>query len=405
MTVSARPYLTAGVAALAAGMIAVPTSIAPPTSSPAVVHDARIALAAATRPVPAPVALPAAFVVVPGQRAAAPTAAVAVSPKVAATAAVAASPKVAATAVPAAPSALVAFPGVADAIINGYNAVLPYVNYGVDLAQYAVGWIPVAGIFAPQIGIFYYNLIQPIVTSAVYNTAYVIGGNIGFIQAVSNVINDSVNAGIGFVNAEINWALSFLPPLPPPLPLAATQTTPLKTALVAGEPVTESAAAEKPDTKVAGPVEATTKEAPVAEKAPKAADPASTETVKGEAAAVQEPVTTKPETEPETEPASTTKTATSSSSGGVAAQGEVRGGTTSAADPKPAETSKDGEPSGQKPDKPTDKPADKPAEKPAESGAGADGKAGAKDTHAGKGSTGTDGAKKDTPKKDAAKKG
>ncbi len=194
-----------------------------------------------------------------------------------------------------------AFPGVADAIINGYNVVLPYVNYGVDLAQYAVGWIPVAGIFAPQIGIFYYNLIQPIVTSAVYNTAYVIGGNIGFIQAVSNVINDSINAGIGFVNAQINWALSFLPPLPP-LPLAATQATTLKTALVAaepaGEPVTESAAAGKPDTTVAASVEATSKEAPVAEKAPMPADPASTETVKGEPAAVQEPVTTKPETEP-----------------------------------------------------------------------------------------------------------
>jgi hypothetical protein len=399
MTVSARPYLTAGVAALAAGMIAAPTSIAPPAPSPAVVHDARIALAASTGPAPAPLGLPAAFVVVPGQPAAAPTAAVAASPKVKA----AVSPKVAA----AAPSALVAFPGVADAIINGYNAVLPYVNYGVNLAQYAVGWIPVAGIFAPQIGIFYYNLIEPIVTSAVYNTAYVIGGDIGFIQAVSNVINDSVAAGTGFVNAEINWALSFLPPLPPlpPLSLAATQTTTLKTALVAGEPagqpVAESATAEKPDTNVAGSVEATTKEAPVAEKAPKPSDPASTETVKGEAAALQEPITTKPETVPEPKP--TTTTTTSSSSGGVAAQGEVRGGTTSAADPKAAEASKDGEPSGQKPGKPSDstteKSADKSAEKPAESGAGADAKAGAKGSDGGKGSTGSDGAKKDTPKK------
>ena len=85
-------------------------------------------------------------------------------------------------------------------------------------------------------------------------------------------------AAIGFVNAEINWALSFLPPLPP-LPFAATQVTTLKTAQVAAEPaaepVTETAATEKRDANVAGSVESTTKDtkdAPVAKTTPKSTD-------------------------------------------------------------------------------------------------------------------------------------
>jgi hypothetical protein len=163
MDVSARSYVAAGVAALTAGVIAIPTSVAPPALPPTPVHQPRVALAAATRPITAPVEPPVAFVVVPRQQTVAATAS-------AARAATQASPTAAVTAAaPAAQAALAGFPGIQDAIINGYNLVLSWVNYGVNLAQYAVGWIPVAGIFAPQIGIFYYNLIEPIVTSAVYN--------------------------------------------------------------------------------------------------------------------------------------------------------------------------------------------------------------------------------------------
>src|SRR5882757_9835065 len=281
MNVSSRSYVASGIAALTAGVIAIPTSAELPaalTPLSASVQKERVALLAAARSFTAPVQPPVAFVVLAPPHAVAPTAAPNSVVKAAPTEAAA----------PAAQAALAGFPGIQNAIINAYNVINPWVDYGVNVAEYAVGWIPVVGIFAPQIGIFYYDLIEPIATSAIFNTAYVLGGSIGLVQGISNVINDSINAGIGFVNAEINWALSFLPPLPP-LPLAATQATPLKTALVAGEPVTESAAADKPDTNVTGSVEATTKEAPVAQKAPKAADPASTETVKDEAATVQEP--------------------------------------------------------------------------------------------------------------------
>jgi len=336
MSVSARSYVAAGVAALTAGVIAIPTSVAPPALPPTPVHQARVALAAATRPITAPVESPVAFVVVPRQQTVAATAS-------ATRAATQASPTAAVTAAaPAAQAALAGFPGIQDAIINAYNLVIPWVNYGVNLAQYAVGWIPVAGIFAPQIGIFYYNLIEPILTSAVYNVAYVIGGSLGLVQGVSNVINDSINAGIGFVNAEINWALSFLPPFPP-LPLAAAQTTVFKTAEVTAAPATEATDDVAPQ----APIDAATvekHESSVADSAATAADapaepaePASAETPTGGATeAAAEPVTPKPEAEPAKKPES----ATTDSSGGVAAQGEVRGGTDSAADAKRPEEKK-----------------------------------------------------------------
>jgi hypothetical protein len=130
-------------------------------------------------------------------------------------------PDVSVTAAPAPQVAanLVAFPGLANAIIATYSAIEPWVAYGVSLAQYAVGWIPGVGFLAPQIGIFY-NLGESIVASAVFNVADVIGGQ-SIVAAVSDFINESIAAGVTFVNAEIAWALSFLPPLPfPPFPFA-----------------------------------------------------------------------------------------------------------------------------------------------------------------------------------------
>jgi hypothetical protein len=366
MNVSARSYISAGVAALTAGVIAIPTSIeplVPPTALSASVQQERVALLAAARSFTAPIEPPVAFVVLAPQHAVAPTAAPNSSPgavvKTAPTAAVAA-------AAPAAQAALAGIPGIQDAIINAYNVIDPWVDYGVNLAQYAVGWIPVVGIFAPQIGIFYYDLIEPIATSAIFNTAYVLGGSIGLVQGISNVINDSINAGIGFVNAQISWALSFLPPLPP-LPFAATQTTALKVAAeTTTGPTTEAAdgtVAEKHESSVATSAEPVAKPAaPEATKSPtQPAAEAATEpaTPKPEA----EPATTKPEAEPVKKPESTTTDA----SGGVAAQGEVRGGTQSATDQKkPDETAP-----ASKPDDKGDGDAASTANKPAESSPGA----------------------------------
>jgi hypothetical protein len=326
MNVSARSYVAAGIAALTAGVIAIPTSLAPPASLSASVQKEQVALLAAAGSFTAPIQPPVAFVVLAPPHAVAPTAAPNSSPG----AVVKASPTPTAAAAPTAQAALAGFPGIQDAIINGYNLVLPWVDYGVNLAQYAVGWIPVASFFAPQVGIFYYDLIRPIMTSAVYNFAYVVGGTIGFVQGVSNVINDSMNAGIGFVNAEINWALSFLPPLPP-IPFAAAQTTALRVAAGPTAQATTETVDQKHEPGVATSVEPAAK--PAAPEAPKSPTEPSTDTA-------TEPATPKPETEPateavtpkpETEPGKPEST-TTGSSGGVAAQGEVRGGTQSATD-------------------------------------------------------------------------
>jgi len=349
MNVSARSYVAAGIAALTAGVIAIPTSVSPPASLSASVQKEQVALLAAARSFTAPIQPPVAFVVLAPPHAVAPTAAPNSSPG----GVVKASP----TAAPAAAqAALAGLPGIQNAIINAYNVIDPWVDYGVNVAQYAVGWIPVVGIFAPQIGIFYYDLIEPIATSAIFNTAYVLGGSIGLVQGISNVINDSINAGIGFVNAEINWALSFLPPLPP-LPFAAAQTTTLKVAAEPTAQATTEAVDEKHEPGVATSAEPTAKPAadPAAPEAPKSPTQPATD-------AATEPATPKPETEPATEavtpkpgaePVKKPESTTTGSSGGVAAQGEVRGGTQSATDEK--------KPGDSKPDEKT--PASKPDDK------------------------------------------
>ena len=323
MSVSARSCLAAGVAVLTAGVIAIPTSFGAPTPLSASVQKEQVALLAAARSFTAPVASPVGVLVLAPPHAAAPTnstrgAVITASPTAAA-----------AAAAPSAQAALVGFPGIQDAIINAYNVINPWIDYGVNLAQYAVGWIPVASFFAPQIGIFYYSLIEPIMTSAVYNTAYVLGGSIGLVQGISNVINDSINAGIGFVNAQINWALSFLPPLPP-FPFAAAQTTALKVTAEPAAQTTDAAdgtGAAKHEPGVATPAEAGShqeRDPTATPAADSAAEP------RGHQGRKPNPATPKPEAEPMKKPEATT----TDSSDGVAAQGEVRGSTQNATDEK-----------------------------------------------------------------------
>jgi hypothetical protein len=114
----------------------------------------------------------------------------------------------------AAPTAsALAFPGLGNAIINTYNAIEPWVAYGVSLAQYAVGWIPGIGWLAPQIGIFY-NFGEQIVQTITFNAAYWIGGSISFPQAIYNDILGTANAFIYLANAQLAFWLPPLPPIP-----------------------------------------------------------------------------------------------------------------------------------------------------------------------------------------------
>ena len=107
---------------------------------------------------------------------------------------------------------------IGDAIENLYNTVEPYVAYGFSLVAYAAGWAG-AGVLAPQINFLYY-LFEPIVQSALFNTLDWLGGTISFSQGLANFWS-ATNASINqFINTEIDWVRSLLPPLPP-LPPAA----------------------------------------------------------------------------------------------------------------------------------------------------------------------------------------
>ncbi len=95
-----------------------------------------------------------------------------------------------------------------------YTAVEPWAAYGVNLLSWAVGWVPVAGLLAPQL-IFFCNLGEPIVQSTLFNTVDLLSGTVSLAEALSNISADTTDAFNYFVTTEIHWITSFLPPLPP----------------------------------------------------------------------------------------------------------------------------------------------------------------------------------------------
>jgi PE family len=103
---------------------------------------------------------------------------------------------------------------IANAIENAYLVVEPYVQYGFNLLAYAVGFVPWVGFLAPQIN-FLYNLIEPIVQSALFNTLDWLSGAISFGHGLSNFFAATTSSINVFIQTEINWLLGFLPPLPP----------------------------------------------------------------------------------------------------------------------------------------------------------------------------------------------
>lgn len=111
-----------------------------------------------------------------------------------------------------------------DLIINGYNAIEPWVAYSVELGAWAIGWLPwPIGLAAPQMNIAYSG-IQPITQALVYSTAYLIDGE---FDLIGPTITTGIQTGVdNFIQGEISWFASFFPPLPPiqfpVLPGAAT---------------------------------------------------------------------------------------------------------------------------------------------------------------------------------------
>jgi len=213
MTVSARSYLVAGLVAATVGTAAVvQVNPAGRTAVDALsLRSSGFDLTAAVAPLIQPFTA-AALGLADGAARPAPAAAAVVDPSVA-------DPSVADS------SAVAAATGSAgEAIINIFNTVEPFVQYGFELTAWAAGYLPwPIGWLGQQINIAY-NTGEPIVQALVYSFAYLIDGQFdligptlafGFNLAVTN-----------FVQGEINWVLSFLPPLPPlppppPFPTAA----------------------------------------------------------------------------------------------------------------------------------------------------------------------------------------
>ncbi|KUH77969.1 hypothetical protein AU184_13205 [Mycolicibacterium novocastrense] len=107
-----------------------------------------------------------------------------------------------------------------SAIKNVYNAIEPWVEWGFDVAAYAVGWIPYVGWLAPQIEIFY-NFGERIVRSITFNIADWLGGNISFWDGLVRVAVDTINSFIFLANDQLAFWLPPLPPIPPIGPFAA----------------------------------------------------------------------------------------------------------------------------------------------------------------------------------------
>ena len=94
-----------------------------------------------------------------------------------------------------------------------YNAVEPWVAYEVNLLSWAVNWVlPLP--LGSQLN-FFYDLGEPIVQSALFNTVDLLSGTVTLAEALSNISTATTDAFNALVTTEIDWINSLLPPLPP----------------------------------------------------------------------------------------------------------------------------------------------------------------------------------------------
>jgi hypothetical protein len=184
MTVSVRSYLAAGLAAATMSAVAVIPVTLPRIDA---VTLPSIELSAAVLPLVQPVTAAAGAVLGTATPAAAATAA--------------ADPVAAATG------------STGDMIINAYNALEPWVQWGFEVAAWAVSYLPwPLGWLGQQINIAY-DTGEPIVQALVYSFAFLIDGQVDLIGPIlTNGVNTAVT---NLVQGEIAWVLGFFPPLPP----------------------------------------------------------------------------------------------------------------------------------------------------------------------------------------------
>ena len=107
----------------------------------------------------------------------------------------------------AAPSAQVPSVHIEDIQLAGigvdiYQAIQPWVAYGVEWAQFATAWLPAV---SDQIGILYYDGSFPLVSTTVYALADVVSNPLNFFGILGNYGAALGVIGYNFVAAELSW--------------------------------------------------------------------------------------------------------------------------------------------------------------------------------------------------------
>ena len=247
MTVSARSYLATGLAAVTLSAATVVPMASP---RPDVVIMGSLDLTATVSPLIQPL-VPAAAAAVPG-----PTAAATGSP--------------------------------GDTIINAYNYLEPWVAYGFELADWALGFVPGVWWVSPAVDLAYFTA-EPIVQSLVYSFAFLIDGQ---AELIGPTLQTGVNeAAANFVTYAFYWFTSLVPLPPfPPFPIfpvasvapaaasvasraarvASSATAEIETATDVATEAADAGSTEQPDAAVTTAAEAGTAaaEAPTARPAP-----------------------------------------------------------------------------------------------------------------------------------------
>ena len=244
-----------------------------------------------------------------------------------------------------------------DFIVNAYQFIQYWVDYGVSLADYVLGFIPYGYLIGDQVSIVYYSLIRPIADSVTYSLIVPVVNdplNIwsyvnGAIAVGQTTVTSLINLGIAEFNYFFGW---LIPPLPP-LPLATTETTEVAAMSLTAAAEAPAESLEPVDAPAEDPADPGVSPAVETEPETKTEPDTTTETDVDTTSETDIDADTELEVEPAVEDAPTTTT-----SGTVQAQGEVRGSVTAPAEPtSPMDTDTTG-------DKTTDVD-DEPAEQPA----------------------------------------
>jgi hypothetical protein len=259
----------------------------------------------------------------------------------------------AAALIPAPPADPVPLNAASDGINAAYQWLQGWVNYGVELTQYVLQFIPYGYLIGDQVGLVYYDLVVPIADSVVYDPIDPVVNdplNIwSYVNGIGAVAATTVASFINFGIAELNYFFGWLIPPIPPVPFATTETTEVAE-------VALTTAAETPAESLA----------PIDAPAEQAADPAVSPAVEPDPETTTEPdnttdvdSTTENDIDVDIEPAVEDEP-TTTTSGTVQAQGEVRGSATAPADPT-SPTDTDASTTGDETTDADDEPAEQPA--------------------------------------------